>query len=716
MKNFKRVIALLMTICMCGGLLTIVHAENMLSYTTSFDNTDITESDSDQTVTLTIDATEAFTWYGIGFTVVYDSPLVFTSVDNREMTFTDADPQNTDTVASTTASNGNEQLTNVAIITFTIPAGTAYGTYKVGITALEIVKDFGLETVEEDATVTAEITIEKPKVPATGITVNPASVSVYEGDTATVTATVTPDNTTDTVEWTSKNEGVAKVAGGKTAGTAAGTFTAEITGEKEGSTTVTVTAGNQSATVSVTVTKRPHEHEKGEFVDETPATCTEKGIVAHWTCTGCNECLDGDGKVIADPSIPVLGHDWVAGETVPPTCTEKGYTEYTCTRCPETKQDDFVNKLGHELTWEPIDGNDDEHVEKCTRENCDYSVNKPHSFKQTDLVPATHTEEGSKTLTCTKCGYEKTEIIPTTDQHTYEDWEDNGDGTHIGYCACGDTCTEDHTPDEGEVTLEPTTEAPGEMLYTCTKCGAEWTEEIPAIPEDSGFDSLTAIMMFRRKQEQKRLAELKKKEAEKAAEEAAKTEIPEVPAKTENPFLDVFESDTYYDDVMFVYENGIMNGVGNNLFDPASPLNRAMIVTVLYRMEGSPAVSGTQFFEDVPLGEWYSDAVEWAAAAGIVNGYGDGNFGPKDELTREQLAAILFRYANWKGYDTSVGEDTNILSYDDVFEIGDWAMSAMQWACGAEIYGEGSALRPAEAATRAEIAEAIHAFLTIYGE
>ncbi|MBR4204189.1 MAG: S-layer homology domain-containing protein, partial [Clostridia bacterium] len=165
----------------------------------------------------------------------------------------------------------------------------------------------------------------------------------------------------------------------------------------------------------------------------------------------------------------------------------------------------------------------------------------------------------------------------------------------------------------------------------------------------------------------------------------------------------------------YLYENDIMIGESDTIFNPDGALNRAMIVTILHRIEGKPEVTYTGAFTDVPAGEWYTDGVEWAASHGIVLGYGDGRYGPLDPVTREQLATILFRYANWKGYDTSVGEDTNILSYDDAFDVADWAMPAMQWACGACLYdpaGTETALRPQEPATRAEIAVAIYVFLT----
>jgi hypothetical protein len=140
-----------------------------------------------------------------------------------------------------------------------------------------------------------------------------------------------------------------------------------------------------------------------------------------------------------------------------------------------------------------------------------------------------------------------------------------------------------------------------------------------------------------------------------------------------------------------------------------------MMVQILYNLEGTPKVSGGGGFSDVPAGAWFADAISWATTNEIVLGYGDGTFGPNDSITREQMTAILFRYAKYKGYDTSVGNDTNILSYDDAFDISEYAFPAMQWACGAGIiYGRtASTLAPKGTATRAEVAAIITRFIAI---
>ena len=139
---------------------------------------------------------------------------------------------------------------------------------------------------------------------------------------------------------------------------------------------------------------------------------------------------------------------------------------------------------------------------------------------------------------------------------------------------------------------------------------------------------------------------------------------------------------------------------------------KRQIVTILYRMENTPNARTAGTFTDVAGGQWYTDAVEWAAAHNIVNGYGNGKFGPNDPVTREQLAAILYRYAQYKNRDVSVGEDTNILSYNDAFSVSEYAIPAIQWACGAGlINGADGNLMPADHATRAQVAAIIHRYL-----
>ena len=177
------------------------------------------------------------------------------------------------------------------------------------------------------------------------------------------------------------------------------------------------------------------------------------------------------------------------------------------------------------------------------------------------------------------------------------------------------------------------------------------------------------------------------------------------------PFADVSGSDWFYNDVRYVYEKGIMDGTGADRFSPNAPLTRAMIVTILYRMAGSPSVSGSSNFTDVAAGKWFAKAVAWAAANGIVNGYGDSLFGPNDPVTREQLAAILYRYAVYGGM-TAVTLEENLGSFADTAQLSAYAIQAMNWAVGQGlINGSGSNLVPKAQATRAQVAAIIHRYL-----
>jgi len=179
------------------------------------------------------------------------------------------------------------------------------------------------------------------------------------------------------------------------------------------------------------------------------------------------------------------------------------------------------------------------------------------------------------------------------------------------------------------------------------------------------------------------------------------------------PFADVSSSDWFYNDVRYVYEKGIMDGTGADRFSPNAPLTRAMIVTILYRMAGSPSVSGSSDFTDVAAGKWFAKAVAWAAANGIVNGYGSGLFGPNDPVTREQLAAILYRYAVYGGM-TAVTLEENLGGFADTAQLSAYAIQAMNWAVGQGlINGSGSNLVPKAQATRAQVAAIIHRYLEL---
>lgn len=186
--------------------------------------------------------------------------------------------------------------------------------------------------------------------------------------------------------------------------------------------------------------------------------------------------------------------------------------------------------------------------------------------------------------------------------------------------------------------------------------------------------------------------------------------------RTTMPFTDVSRGQWFYDAVSFVYWRDIMDGVTSTQFAPDATTTRAMVVQILYRMAGSPTVRGSSPFYDVSNGAWYADAVIWAEANDIVNGMTTTTFAPNTAVTREQLATMLYRYAQYRHYNTSAGANTNILSYYDANRISEYAFSALQWACGEGVMdGTGTGyLSPQGQATRAQLAAMLMRFCMEY--
>ena len=245
----------------------------------------------------------------------------------------------------------------------------------------------------------------------------------------------------------------------------------------------------------------------------------------------------------------------------------------------------------------------------------------------------------------------------------------------------GETVTLTVTPDGGYVLKDLTvTDSNGKAVKLASKGGDRYTFKMPA-------RSVTVTAVFIRDGIQKL------------------------------PFTDVAEHAWYADAAAYVYEHGLMAGTSATTFAPDVTTSRAMIATILWRMAGSPVVNYAMNYTDVAQGQWYSEAVRWATSEGVVTGYGNGLFGTNDPITREQLAVMLHRYAQHEGCDVSIGEDTNILSYADAFTVSEYAVSALQWACGAGIIsgtGDGSTLTPQGEATRAQAATVLMRFCEEY--
>ncbi len=197
------------------------------------------------------------------------------------------------------------------------------------------------------------------------------------------------------------------------------------------------------------------------------------------------------------------------------------------------------------------------------------------------------------------------------------------------------------------------------------------------------------------------------------AAEAADITVTVTSVRASERFIDVPAGSWYEEAIDFVTDRGLFQGTSDTTFSPELSMSRAMMVTVLWRLDGKPAPGEADGFDDVPADQWYSKAVSWAAANGIVGGYGDGKFGPNDPITREQMAVILYRYCSFKGYETS--ESADISRYDDAQSVNFWAREAMCWANGTGLIRgmTETTLAPQETATRAQVATILMRFVGI---
>ena len=331
-----------------------------------------------------------------------------------------------------------------------------------------------------------------------------------------------------------------------------------------------------------------------------------------------------------------------------------------------------------------LDADNDHRCDFCERLITNHAdENRNHICDICEKVISNHTG-GEATCTakavCELCGKAYGEKDPAN--HTGENRWTTDDKTHEReWTCCGVVTveTEAHTFGKWVTAAKPTSHKKGEKERTCEVCGYTQTKTVSPTGVSGTTDS---------------------------------GKKPATGTDDRLPFDDVRRGDWFYDDVRYVYETGLMNGTANRIFAPSISTTRAMIVTILWRLEGSPVVNFAMRFRDVVENAWYSEAVRWAAANGIVTGYTEQTFGPNDNIAREQLAAILHRYAKYKGLDVSAGEDTNILSFDDAQTISGYAVPAMQWACGADlVQGSNRKLLPTARATRAQVAAMLHRFL-----
>ena len=391
----------------------------------------------------------------------------------------------------------------------------------------------------------------------------------------------------------------------------------------------TFTCSHCGDSYDVALAKADHTYE----AVVTAPTCTNNGYTTH-TCSVC-----GDSYV--DSIVPATGHSYEAVVTAP-TCDKMGYTTYTCSVCGDSYVGNYTDALEHTYTA------------VVTKE-------------------PTCTEEGVKTFTCSECGKSYTEAIPTV-AHSYEAVVTAPTCDKMGYTtytcsACGDSYVADYVDAVGHdcetETVPATCLGYGFVRESCKHCDYSVITEITA-PLGHDYQAVVTAPTLDE-------GGYTTHTCSRCGDSYVDSETPALGHKCA-AYTDI-PTDWAKEGICFVIENGLMVGTTSTTFAPKDTLTRAMLVTVLYRMAGSPAVDAPSGFTDVADGQWYSDAIAWAAANGIVNGVGGNKFAPSEPVTREQLAAIFFRYAKAEAPEADV-----LSGYPDAEAISTYARDAMAWA------------------------------------
>ena len=448
----------------------------------------------------------------------------------------------------------------------------------------------------------------------------------------------------------------------------------------------------------------PTGHTPETIAAKTP-TCTETGLTEGSKCSVCDAIIE------EQETVPALGHDIVTDEAVPATCTGTGLTEGShCSRCDDAAvAQEVVAALGHDWdngvvsTAATCDGAG-VRTHTCQREGCGETETRAISALGHSAV-----SYANVAATCTTVGYTG--------------------GSYCSRCSAVITArttvpATGHAWNAGVITTYPTYYSTGLRTYTCATCAATRTETIPQLTYtyDPGYtdpdpdpDPDYQPPVSSNRQPTTTIPDDNTPLGNTPNTPTVTIEDEDTPlANRPLPFIDVASGDWFRPYVSFVYGKGMMTGMSDTLFGPNVSTTRGMIVTIIYRMENASA-TGVSPFTDVERDEYYADPISWASDNGVVLGYSETLFGPKDNITREQMAAILYRYCVSKGID--VANYGDLSRFPDGDKVSDYAVEAMRWAVDRGLIAgmDDGRLDPTGTATRAQVATILNRFCEMIG-
>ena len=544
-------------------------------------------------------------------------------------------------------------------------------------------------------------------VPVTGVSLNKTELTLTEGNIETLTATITPDNATNkNVTWSSDTPSVASVNNGVVTAVAPGTATITVTTE-DGSKTATCAVTVKAATVSVTGVTLS-QTQASLYSNRTPNTLTLTATVAPDDAT--NKAVTWTSS---DSTVATVDQNGVVTAVAPGTATITVTTAHGSFTATCTVTVSRYSSGGGSSS-------------RPTPSLSDQAIDKIEDARPGDTVEIT-LRPGRTTL--------EREVFESLAGQNITLEIDAGDG--VLWTVNGLDIPEDTRLHDLDLDVDlGDSDIPARVINAVT--GTVDTVQL-SLKHDGefGFTMALSAPLGRENADlwanlywyNERSEELEFQQAvrigrdgtaEFALDHASDYAIvidTDSHEPVELPFRDVPENAWYADAAAYVYKHGLMAGTSATTFAPDMTTSRAMIGTILWRLAGSPQVDYLMDYSDVDPTAYYGEAIRWATSEGIAGGYGGGVFGPDDPITREQLATMLWRYAQTEDYDVSVGEDTNILSYTDAFDVAEYGIPAMQWACGAGVIngtGDGSTLSPQGEATRAQAAVMLMRFCEEY--